>query len=343
MTEHTHNLPIERVRSLATTQFVTLPEALDAGTAVTRLKEAADAETIDAACVVGEDGRFVGLVTLRQCLASPPDRPLADLVDRAPAIARPGDTAEAGARRATRAAADILPIVTDDHRVETVVTAQTAYRYLVRMLDEDAERFVGLTSEGDDDYLSYSILSDFRRRIPWIFGLAVAGLAAGYVVHRFEHALDALVILALYMPMLADTGGNVGTQAASLVTRAIAVGSIDLSSVGRVLWRESAVSILVAAVLFAFAFCKVLLISDPLHVPEGLTLAEIGFAIAIALSVQVVSATLLGGLLPLGALVVRQDPAVVAGPALTTIVDLTGLLIYFTITTTMLGVPFQPG
>ena len=165
----------------------------------------------------------------------------------------------------------------------------------------------------------------------------MAGLAAGYVVHVYEDALDALVILALYMPMVADTGGNVGTQSASLVMRAISFGDVRLGDAARILWREARVALLLAATLFLFAYLKVLLISNAADVPAGLTLNGIGLAIAIALAAQVISATLIGAILPVAAVAARQDPAIVSGPALTTIVDLTGLILYFSITTWLLG------
>ena len=157
-------------------------------------------------------------------------------------------------------------------------------------------------------------------------------------MHSYEAALDALVILALYMPMLADTGGNVGTQSSSLVIRAVAIGEIGLGHSLRVLWKETRVALCLALVLFGFAFLKVLLYSNSADVPFALSLEMIALAIALAIAAQVVVSTLIGAMLPLLALLSRQDPAVVAGPALTTIVDVAGLLLYFTITTSILGV-----
>ena len=171
-----------------------------------------------------------------------------------------------------------------------------------------------------------------------MLSLAIVGLLAGYVVHVYEDALDALVLLALYMPMVADTGGNVGTQTSSLLIRAIATGEVTLKRAVGVLSREVAIGLLLAAMLFAFAVLKVVFMSNSADVPLGLSLESIAIAIGVAIATQVILSAFIGAALPLVALAIRQDPAVMAGPALTTIVDVTGLLLYFTITTTLLGI-----
>ncbi|PVB60466.1 magnesium transporter [Labrenzia sp. 011] len=288
-------------------------------------------------CVTAPDGRYLGMVTLHQCAGGGAGVTVDRVARRDHPVARPDWTAEEAAHKVVNEGLEALPVIDGNGNVKGVVTALAAHRFLLDKLKADSNVFSGLVGDPEDDYLKLSIWADFRRRVPWILGLAVAGLAAGYVVHLYESALDALVILALYMPMVADTGGNVGTQSASLVTRAISSGSLAVGDAARVLWRETRVSLLLAGALFLFAFLKVLLISNVHDVPEGLTLHGIGLAIAVALAVQVVSATLIGAILPVASLAARQDPAVVSGPALTTIVDVTGLLIYFSITTQMLG------
>lgn len=288
------------------------------------------------ACVVDGGGRLLGIVNLRDCLNG--KGPIeAVMSTKVPTVRRGEAGAERTAYDMIDRGIDIMPVLERDGRVAGVVHAEKANAFLVEELHEDADRWVGIAGGVKDDYFDHTVWSDFRRRVPWVLALAVAGLAAGYVVHIYEDALDALVILALYMPMVADTGGNVGTQSASLVTRALTTGDVKARETLWILWRETRVSLLMAGTLFLFAFLKVLLISNAADVPATMTLEGIGFAIAIALAAQVISATLIGAVLPLAAVAVRQDPAVVSGPALTTIVDLTGLLLYFTITASMLG------
>ncbi len=316
---------------------LTLKPETSAGEAV-RLFTANRARPVTMACIRDAEGLFAGVVSLHDCLRHKPDDPVRSFA-RADAKAVLAErSAESVSHEMVEGNIDFMPVIDRQNRLVGAVDGARASRFVVDALQEDAEVFVGLSGTANDDYFEHSVWSDFRRRFPWVLGLAIAGLAAGYVVHIYESALDALVILALYMPMVADTGGNVGTQSASLVTRVLTTGSIKWAEAGTIMWREMRVSLLMAAMLFAFAFLKVVLISNAADVPEGLTLEGIGLAIAVALAAQVISATLIGALLPLGAIAVKQDPAVVSGPALTTIVDLTGLLLYFTITTMMLGI-----
>ncbi|PRX06612.1 UNVERIFIED_ORG: magnesium transporter [Martelella mediterranea] len=329
--------PLTPLARITDTSPLTLKPDTSCGEAVKLFSKRAGRHTT-MACIRDAQGLFAGVVCLHDCLRHPADEPVGKIARTDGPVAQSGRSAESVAHEMVEGDCDFMPVVDPQNRLVGAVEGATASRFMVDTLQEDAQVFVGLSGAVNDDYFEHSVWSDFRRRFPWVLGLAIAGLAAGYVVHIYESALDALVILALYMPMVADTGGNVGTQSASLVTRVLTTGSIRWSQAVSIMWREMRVSLMMAAMLFAFAFLKVVLISNVADVPEGLTLSGIGLAIAVALAAQVVSATLIGALLPLGAIAVKQDPAVVSGPALTTIVDLTGLLLYFTITTMMLGI-----
>jgi magnesium transporter len=140
------------------------------------------------------------------------------------------------------------------------------------------------------------------------------------------------------MPMVADTGGNTGSQSATVVVRALALGEITCKDILHVLRKEFFIACLLATVLGVLSFGKVLFLSQNSVIPAGYTLVNIGLAIAVALALQVVTATLIGAVLPLIASAFKQDPAVVASPALTTVVDITGLLIYFTTAKVLLGI-----
>lgn len=332
--------PAEPVAALMSRDVAVLPAGLTCAEAVASLAAQTGARTIYQACVSGPDGGFAGQVSLRDCLVRPGTTPLAEVLVRPVLTLAEGDDARVSAHRLLEAGLDSAPVLDAASRVTGIVTAEMAQRFLLEELEENTDSFAGLVGDPKDDYFDHNVWSDYWRRAPWVLGLAVAGLAAGYVVHVYEDALSALVILALYMPMVADTGGNVGTQSASLITRAMSVGDVGLRDTARILWRETRVALLMAATLFVFAFLKVYLISNSADVPGGLTIEAIGFAIAVALAMQVITATLIGAALPIAAVLVRQDPAVVSGPALTTIVDLTGLVLYFTITTWLLGFPF---
>lgn len=336
MLRDTFTEPFRSALSIANPEAILLQSGTRCGDAAEQIA-GAGAQLVPSACVLEENARLIGIISLRQCLQNPSETLIDDVMSRAPTYAGPDWSSDEAARKILDDDLAILPVLDHDNKLAGVISQKRACRHLLGKAEDDVNDAVGLVGPPADDYAQMSIWADFRRRAPWVLILAVAGLAAGYVVHIYEDALDALVILALYMPMVADTGGNVGTQSASLVTRAISSGSIKVRSAMLVLWRETRVSLMMAAALFSFAYFKVLLISNPADIPLGLTLSEIAFAIGVALAVQVVSATLIGAVLPLGAVAARLDPAVVSGPALTTIVDLSGLIIYFGLTTHMLG------
>lgn len=323
---------------LMNSRYADLQPRTGCSDAVRQLVAEDAAETIYVAFVVDADHRLIGRVGLRELLRAPKEARVEDIMIRDVDAIGVDLPAEDAARQVARSGRTVLPVVDVHERLIGIISYDDAYKQLEEEASEDMERFAAVTGETQPDYLNVPIWRDFARRAPWIFGLAVAGLLAGYVVHVYENALDALVILALYMPMVADTGGNVGTQTSGLLIRSIATGHVTVGSGLRVLGREVRIALMLAAMLFAFALLKVLFISNSADVPQGLTLHMIAFAIGVAIAVQVVVSAIIGAVLPLFALTIRQDPAIMAGPALTTIVDTTGLLMYFMITTAILGI-----
>lgn len=319
-------------------RYADLDPSMTCGDAVRQLTAEHDAETIYVAYVVDNDHKLLGCVGLRALLGASKQARVADIMTTQVETVPVDLPAEAAARTLSTSGYSTLPVVAHDRRLLGIITHDDAFRQLETEDSKDMERFSAVAGATDSDYLDVPIWRDFWRRAPWIFGLAIAGLMAGYIVHVYEDALDTLVILALYMPMVADTGGNVGTQTSALLIRSIATGHIGAGVGLRVLWRELRVSILLAVMLFGFAWFKVMFMSNSADVPNGLSLEMIAVAIGIAIAVQVILSSLIGSMLPLIAVKIRQDPAIMSGPALTTTVDTTGLLMYFTITTWILGI-----
>ena len=178
----------------------------------------------------------------------------------------------------------------------------------------------------------------FKKRAGWVVALAVLGLVSGFIVQKFEGLLIQFAILATFMPMLADTGGNTGSQSATMVVRALALKEITNKDIFKILAKEAKVGLYLGLLLGVIAYARVIFFGGTGSIPAATSIEMIGFAIAVALALQVVTATLIGALLPIIASWMHQDPAVVASPALTTIVDITGLLIYFMMAKMVLGV-----
>ena len=188
------------------------------------------------------------------------------------------------------------------------------------------------------EYLDNSVMSHVRERIGWIIGLALMGIVSGLIIARYEDALSSMVLLAVYMPVVAAAGGNTGSQAATLVVRALATGDIGMNDWARVVWKEFRVACFISMVLALVIGARVVMFSGSSILPEGISLQMVAFAIGLAISMQVIMSTTLGGVLPLIARAFRLDPAVLVSPVLASVVDITGMLIYFFTVTRLLGI-----
>ncbi|MGR5151244.1 magnesium transporter [Photobacterium swingsii] len=186
-------------------------------------------------------------------------------------------------------------------------------------------------------YLQNSVMSHVRERIGWIVGLALLGIVSGLIISHYEDTLSQLVLLAIYMPVIAAAGGNTGSQAATLVVRALAMEEILCKDWLAVLWKEFRVALVIAGVLAGVIIARVMLFSDASSLPFGIQLEDIAVAIGMAISIQVVLSTSIGGVLPMVARACRLDPAVLVSPVLASVVDITGMMIYFTTVNWMLG------
>lgn len=296
-------------------------------------------ETIYYIYVVDEGQRLIGFVSLKDLILARPTQLVRDVMHGEVISADVGEDQEPVARRIEKYDLLAIPVTNGDRKLVGIITHDDALDVIRQEQQEDIERFMAIGGRHEvGEYLKTPAWQHFRKRAYWIVGLAVLGLVSGLIIHGFEDTLTAMIILALYMPMVADTGGNTGSQSATVVVRALALGEVLPRDVLRVLWKELKISSLLALILGVLSFGKVLFLSRGSEIPVGHSLAGIGVCIAMALSLQVITATLIGAILPLGAARMKWDPAVVASPALTTIVDITGLLIYFGTAKMLLGV-----
>lgn len=191
--------------------------------------------------------------------------------------------------------------------------------------------------ETGDSYLSTSVLEHVKQRIGWIIALALLGIVSGLIIAQYEHTLSQLVLLAVYMPVIAAAGGNTGTQAATLVIRALATGELRKRQWLLVLWKESRVALFLALAIALVMVGRILLFSDSASA-GGFDIDLIALAIAVALFIQVTLSTTLGGVLPIVARAFKLDPAVLVSPVLASIVDISGMWIYFTVVNAFLGI-----
>lgn len=323
-----------------TSDYMSLPPGVTAEEAIAKLRlEAPNRETIYYAYIVDGLRRLVGFVSLKDLILADPKTHVADIMNRDVVSVKTTDDQEYAARRIQKYDLIALPVVTSEGSLVGIITHDDAMDIITQEQTEDIEKLMaigGLHEPGM--YLKTSSLKHFRNRVPWIVALAALGLVSGFIVQKFQGLLLQFAILATFMPMLADTGGNTGSQSASLVVRALALGEIRPRDILQVLFKELKVALPLGSVLSILAFLRVVLFTNVDTLPAGFTPTAVGSAVALALGLQVVTATFIGAVLPILAAYFKKDPAIVASPAITTFVDITGLLMYFMIVKLILGV-----
>lgn len=325
--------------SVMTSEYATVKIDDTAAEAISRLRlEAPNKETIYVAFVVNEQRQLLGVVSLKDLILAAPTEVVKELMDDEVVFSRIDDDQEEAARKMHKFDLLALPILDENDVLVGIFTHDDAADVMLQEHTEDLEKLMAITGDHEVGmYLKTSAWQHFKNRATWIVSLAALGLVSGSIIHSFEKVLSNFMILALYMPMVADTGGNVGSQSATVIVRALAVKEVTFENLWEILWKEFKIASLISIVLGFLSFAKVMFLSQDSVIPPGHTLSGIGFAIALALSFQVVSATLVGAVLPMAATKFDLDPAVVASPALTTIVDITGLLLYFSTAKIILG------
>jgi len=331
--------PEKSAGSVMTSKYASVPVNITVDEAIRRLRILApNKETIYYCYVLNDKRQLVGIVSLTDLILADPKTLVNDIMMEDFIYAKVYEDQEEAAKKIQKYDLLAIPVVDDNMVLLGIITHDDAFDIITQEQTEDIEKLMAIAGSHEAGvYLQTPVWVHFKNRAVWIVSLAALGLISGIIIHSYENALASFMILALYMPMVADTGGNVGSQSATVIVRAIALGEVQLKHIFRVLGKEFLVSALLALVLGVLAWLKVMYLSSDSDIPSGFNLSYIAFAIAIALSIQVITATLIGALLPLLAKRFNQDPAVVASPALTTIVDITGLLIYFNTAKLLLG------
>ncbi|MFH1091504.1 MAG: magnesium transporter [Pseudomonadota bacterium] len=326
--------------AVMTSDYATLPPGLTAAQAIERLREVApDKETIYYAYVVDEYRKLLGFVSLRDLIVARREARVGDIMHPEAIYARVGEDQEEAARKIQKYDLLALPVINGGDALVGIITHDDALDIITQEHTEDMEKFMAISGSHETAvYMKTPVWMHFKNRAGWIVALAVLGLVSGFIVQSFEGLILQFAVLAAFMPMLADTGGNTGSQSATLVVRALALNEISPRDIFRIMVMEFQVALLLSLLLGVVTYFRVALFGGGSSLPQGFSLGMIGLAIAIALGLQVVTATLIGALLPLAAAKLKIDPAVVASPALTTIVDITGLLIYFTTVKLLLGI-----
>ncbi len=326
--------------SAMTSDYVALSPEFTVRSAIEHLHRVApDKETIYYAYVTDHEKKLVGLVSLKDLILAGPSELIGQIMNTHVILAQVSDDQEDAARKLQKYDLIALPVVNSQDQLVGIITYDDAIDIITQEQTEDLEKLMAIAGPHEaGDYLRTSPLEHFKRRCGWIIVLAGFGLISGFIVQNFEGLILQFTLLASFIPMLADTGGNTGSQSATLVIRALALKEISARDILRVLAKEFQVAVPLALVLGILAFGRVWLFNGQTVLPQGFSMITIALSVSAALALQVISATIIGAFLPLIVSGFKQDPAVIASPALTTIVDITGLLIFFYTIRLFLGI-----
>ena len=322
---HLLQYPEDSAGSIMTVEYVDLREDMTVSDAIDRIrKKGVDSETINICYVVTRQKVLVGTVALRYLLIMKPDEIIGDIMNTNVISINTMTDQEEAARAFQKYGFTAMPVVDNESRMVGIITIDDVVDILEEEATEDIEKMAAIVPS-DKPYPKVGILETYKSRIPWLLFLMISATFTGAIITGFEDALSAFVILTAYIPMLMDTGGNAGSQASVSIIRGLSLKEIEFEDIFKIIWKEIRVAVLCGLTLAVANFFKLLLL-DRL----SLTVAAV---ICLTLFIVVVIAKLVGCCLPMLASRLGFDPAVMASPFITTIVDALSLLVYFNIAT----------
>lgn len=321
--------PDNSAGSIMTAEFIDLRGDMTVEEAISHIRRTGeDSESIYTCFVTGAGRVLEGVVTVKALLLAPEGARVDELMERDVISAGTLEDQEDVARAMSRYDLLSLPVVDNEGRLVGVITVDDAMDVMEQEATEDFETMGGM-HHSEKTYLKTSVREMSRNRIVWLLVLMISGMITGGILTRFEAAISAMPLLVTFIPMLTDTGGNAGSQSSTMVIRGLATGDLTIRDLPRVIWKELRVALTVGTVLSAVNFVRI-----------GWQYGNwtVGLAVALTMMCTVIMAKVIGGLLPILANAVHIDPAIMAAPLITTIVDACSLVIFFVIAMAMLPI-----
>ena len=308
---------------LMTTEYIALPENMHVEEAILRLREVApEVETVYYIYVIDEENRLIGVLSLRELISAQDGSLLTDIM-RTNVISVDVDVdQEEVARLVSRYDLLAIPVIDEKGSMRGIITVDDILDVVEEEATEDIYRFVGTSEVRGVDLVNATVLQVAAKRLPWLLVCLVGGLFSGSVIGAFETTLEAIVVLAFFIPVIMDMGGNVGTQSSTVFVRSLATGEIEANEVWGYFFKEIRVG-------FLMGFVCGVMISLAANLWQQDFAPWLGLVVGIAMFSTVTAAAIIGTLIPLLFWKMGADPALTAGPFVTTIKDVTGLLIYF--------------
>lgn len=322
--------PENSAGSIMTTEYVSLRPQMTVDEAIKRIRRTGiDKETIYT-CYVTEGRKLLGFVTVKDLLLTSEDESIIeDIMDKNVICVNTMEDQESVAHKLSKYNFLALPVVDNDNRMVGIITFDDAMDVLEDEVTEDIELMAGMMPS-EKTYLRSNVFDVFKQRIPWLMLLMVSATFTGMIITGFEDALAAQVVLTAFIPMLMDTGGNSGSQASVTIIRAISLGELEFGDLPRVIWKEIRTASLCGLALSVACFAKIMIVDRFLFHNNSVTLS-VSAVVCATMVLTVVVAKIIGCSLPMVAKKIGFDPAVMASPFITTIVDAVSLLVYFLI------------
>lgn len=332
--------PPETAGGIMNTDFATVFFDMTVEEAMAKIRKDAPSKDMVIYIYVVDDAMVMkGFITLKDLILAQPRDRVSEMINEFFVYAEVNEDRESVAKKVEKYDLAAIPVLNSLQQLVGIVGHDDALQVLQAEQTEDFEKFGGvIPSDEPENYLQTSSFKHFRRRVVWLVSLAAVGIISGMIINQYQGILEHFIILAMYMPMMAATGGNTGTQASTVIIRALSLGDISESQWLEVVFKEIKISALLSICVAALTYFKIVFLSFNNLLPESFTMEFVALTICLAITIQVVTSAIIGAGLPLIVHRLKGDPAVVASPAITTIVDITGLLIYFTVSSRMLGI-----
>ena len=323
------NYPEDSAGSIMTLEYISLYPTMTIGDALKKIKSRGEySETVNI-CYVIEKHKLLGTISAMDLLTCDDDEILTDIMDDNPITVNTLTDKEEVAQLFNKYDVFAIPVVDKENCMVGIVTVDDAIDVIQEEAEEDFQKMAAIAPT-DKPYLKTSVFDLWKVRIPWLLLLMLSATFTGIIISSFEDALSRVVVLTAYIPMLMGTGGNSGSQSSVMVIRGLSLGEVEARDVFRVLWKETRVSILCGVSLAVACFVKVIFIDGMLLHTDGVN-ELVALVVALTLCATVICAKLIGCVLPIAAKVLKLDPAVMASPFITTIVDAVSLLVYFSV------------
>ena len=325
------NYPEDSAGSLMTPEFVSLKKDWTVAESLEHIRKIGkEVETVYTCYVRDNSWKLIGIVSLSALVLADEDTWIRDIMRTEFVSVHVMEDQEQVSRDFQKYDLIAMPVVDRDDRLVGIITVDDILDVMKEEATEDIERIAGVIDlEGDRGYLDMSVWQHAKNRLPWLLILMVAYIFTGMIVTRFEESLSAMISLVTYMPMLMGTGGNTGSQAATLIVRGLATGEVDTEDWFRILWKEIRIGLIVGLILSAFNFVRVTLLDGEPPI--------VALTICVSMVAIVVFAKVIGSMIPIFVKKLRLDPALIANPAISSVSDAVALSIYFAMAMLFLG------